>query len=568
MLQCNDLDEAFELHCAALELRPSGHPERHCSLLELACCFSSRYDNLGVAADLEDAVTLGREALALCPPGHPWRGASLTNLAIDLQKRFKKRAMMPLELCPSGYPERHRSLCELASCFLRRYGNLGVAADLEEAITLDREALALCPPGHPWRGKRFKKHATMHDLDEAFKLNHAALELRPSGHPERHRSLCELASCFLSRYGNLGVAADLEEAVTLDREALALCPPGHPWRGASLTNLAIGLQKRFKKHATMHDLDEAFELNRAALELCPSGHPERHHSLCELASCFLSRYDNLGVAADLEEAVTLHREALALCPPGHPGHGRFKKHATIHDLDEAFELNCAALELLPSEHPDRHRSLCELACCFSSRYDNLGVVADFEEAIKFSRAALALCPLGHSHRIKCLHAVALMPGSGMAKYKVHAAFSFHALSLHLWDTYQKQPAIADLDAAICLAMHALELRLPKHHDYAASRVRRLVQGTGSDESVMLGHVVDSLCALGCAIADLDEAIALYRYALQLRPAGHPKSPGPVYSRRPKLWHIPGLSCNISPNEDQPTGYEGILHSMGRHGIRG
>ncbi|KAI6011604.1 hypothetical protein EDC04DRAFT_3145741 [Pisolithus marmoratus] len=511
-----DLNEAFELQRAALELHPSGHPQRSLSLYGLALCFSGRYENRGVVADLEEAITLGRAALDLRPPGHPSRGVSLSNLALYLWERFREQA-------------------------------------------------AMC------------------DLNEAFELQRAALELHPSGHPQRSFSLHGLALCFSSRYDNQGVVADLEEAVTRGRAALELRPPGHPDRGVSLNDLAVDLGKRFREQAVMSDLDEAIELHRAALELRPSGHPQRSSSLLGLAFCFSSRYVNQGVVADLEEAITLGRAALELCPPGHPSRGtslgnlacdlsqRFRKQATMSDLDEAFELYRAALELRRSRHPRRFSPLLGLSICFLSRYDSQGVVADLEEAVMLGHAAVELCPPRNSRRAQCLYHLscavwttfqrqALMSRSGGARFvhrvtlalrpinTVHAAFSFHALSLHLWDKFQKQSAIAYLDEAICLATYALELRLPKRHSASASveklarfiseRAQRVVSGANPNDSVMLGRAVVSLCDLGHylkdrfrnhhAIVDLNKAISLHRYVLQLRPAGHASHPSNLH----------------------------------------
>ncbi|KAI6006583.1 hypothetical protein F5J12DRAFT_831585 [Pisolithus orientalis] len=108
--------------------------------------------------------------------------------------------------------------------------------------------------------------------------------------------------------------------------------------------------------------------------------------------------------------------------------------------------------------------------------------------------------------------------------RADVASSLFELSLHLWDRFQKQATMTDLDDAICLAAYALELRLP-HEDVSIARwVQRLAQGADPDEPVMLGQVADNLCVLvNChrarfqtqhVIADLNEAITLYQYMLQ------------------------------------------------------
>ncbi|KAI6027208.1 hypothetical protein EDC04DRAFT_164608 [Pisolithus marmoratus] len=123
-----DLEEAIELHRAALELRPSGTLYRYLSLHQLALCLLDRYDCQGVVNDLEEAIKFGRAELELCLPGHAQRGTSLHTLACFLRKRFVKRAAIhdleeaielhhaALELRPSEDPDRISTLriCSLS----------------------------------------------------------------------------------------------------------------------------------------------------------------------------------------------------------------------------------------------------------------------------------------------------------------------------------------------------------------------------------------------------------------------------------------------------------------------
>lgn len=67
----------------------------------------------------------------------------------------------------------------------------------------------------------------MEDVNEAIALERNALALRPPEHPERSPSLSDLGTYLSSRYGNLGKLGDLIEALSLDRAALILRPPGH-----------------------------------------------------------------------------------------------------------------------------------------------------------------------------------------------------------------------------------------------------------------------------------------------------------------------------------------------------
>jgi hypothetical protein len=115
-------------------------------------------------------------------------------------------------------------------------------------------------------------------VDEAIDLDREALELCPHGHPERAASLDQLAIHLGDRYSQLGAMVDLEEAIVLDREVLGLRPQGHPDWSSSLNNLAVHLSTRYKQLGAMVDLDEAIVLDREALGLRPQGHPDRSES--------------------------------------------------------------------------------------------------------------------------------------------------------------------------------------------------------------------------------------------------------------------------------------------------
>ncbi|KAG1830980.1 hypothetical protein DFJ58DRAFT_736792 [Suillus subalutaceus] len=283
---------------------------------------------------------------------------------------------------------------------------LSNAEDLDEAIALQREALALCPFGHTYRSSslnnlanrlftRFHHRGDVEDLDEAIALQREALALCPVGHTDRFLSLNYLATRLSTRFDHRGNAEDLDEAITLQREVLALCPVGHTDQSLSLNNLATRLSTRFDHRGNAEDLDEAIALQREALALCP--------------------VDN---AEDLDEAIALQREALALCPVGHRDQSsslgglavqlsaRFDHRGNVEDLDEAIALQREALALCPVGHTDRSKSLNHLAIYLSTRFDHRGNAEGLDEAIALQREALALCPVGHTDQSASLNNLA------------------------------------------------------------------------------------------------------------------------------------------------------------------
>ncbi|KAI5995589.1 hypothetical protein EDD15DRAFT_2119494, partial [Pisolithus albus] len=255
-----------------------------------------------------------------------------------------------LELHHSGHPERYLSLCGPALGFSSRYNNQGVVADLEEALTLYREALAILIAvslnnlGVNLQ-KRFGKRSTTHDLDEALELRRAVSELHPPGYPEQSFSLHRLTRCFSSRYDNLRAIADLGEAVRLGRVALILRPPGHRHRTTCLYNLSCNLWTSSGNQAAVADWDEAICLATYALELRLLNHGDyAAFRLCALGHYLRHKFRKQYAIADLNEAITLHGYVLQ---PGHPSNlhdlalclvERFRGTAAVHDLEETIAL--------------------------------------------------------------------------------------------------------------------------------------------------------------------------------------------------------------------------------------
>ncbi|KAF8436229.1 CHAT domain-containing protein [Boletus edulis BED1] len=408
-----------------------------------------------------------------------------------------------------GEPAWVQKLHSRANTLAAEFKRGGGTSCIDEAIELDREALELCPSGHPDQsvsltrlaahlGDRYRQLGVMRELEEAIVCDQEALDLRPTGHPDRSISLNGLAIRLSLRYKQLGNMEDLDEAIALDREALYLLPQGHPDRSASINNLALYLSTRYKQLGFMENLDEAIALGREALHLRPRGHPDRWMSLNNLALHLSTRYNQLGVMDDLDDAIALDREALDLCSQRHHDRSmslnnlavdlstRYKQLGIMEDLDEAIVLDRKALDLRPEGHPDRSMSLNNLAVCLSTRYNQLGVMEDLDEAIALDRQALYLRAEGHPDW----------------------STSLNNLALDLSIRYKQLGVIEDLDEAIILDRQALDLRPQGHPDRSMS-----LNNLALDLSMRYKRFE--------FMENLDEAIALGREALDLRPKGHP-----------------------------------------------
>jgi len=127
-------------------------------------------------------------------------------------------------------------------------------ADLQSAISICQRLLHRnLPIRHPKRLEilnnlacflptRFGQTGYVRDLDEAISLHRQALTFLPVLHPDRPGSLYNLANVLGTRFIETGVIADVNEAISLHREALALIPYPHLERPQSLNNLAADLQ--------------------------------------------------------------------------------------------------------------------------------------------------------------------------------------------------------------------------------------------------------------------------------------------------------------------------------------
>ncbi|KAJ2934087.1 hypothetical protein H1R20_g3007, partial [Candolleomyces eurysporus] len=208
---------------------------------------------------------------------------------------------------------------------LNRGSDLFEPAEFDSAVQLCRETLGLYPdaPELIQSLGRVTLHRARHtgslvDLEETISLNREALELRPFPHSDRSLSLNNLSSALQDRYQLTRTVADLEEAISLQREALELLPPPHPERWSSLTNLGNALWHRYRRTRTVADLEEAISLQREALELQPSPHPDRALSLRNLVISLHNMCEAMHTPPHLQEAI-LHCEELLTShyPVGH-----------------------------------------------------------------------------------------------------------------------------------------------------------------------------------------------------------------------------------------------------------
>ncbi|WP_329213263.1 CHAT domain-containing protein [Streptomyces sp. NBC_01485] len=224
----------------------------------------------------------------------------------------------------------------LAMQLAHRHDRTGSAADLDQAIALQRDAVRHAPPHSPNLAalhgslgqnllQRFQSRHDLGDLDQCDDHLHRALAALPPHSSDRPALLSTLGSAQLARYEHTGHRPHLHEAVETQRAALAACPAGEVQRPFLLGNLALLLRLRHDAVGLdagvgmdTADVDEAVGLLRQVLALRPGNSGAARITLLQLAEALRSRAEARGDDADLTECVELLRTLVDGYPADHP----------------------------------------------------------------------------------------------------------------------------------------------------------------------------------------------------------------------------------------------------------
>ncbi|KAJ7844825.1 hypothetical protein B0H13DRAFT_2286274 [Mycena leptocephala] len=493
-----DIDEAITLHREALEICAAPHPDRGMSLNNLANAVQRRFEQQGDPNDINEAITMHREALEIHAAPHPHRVASLNNLATAVQTRFEQQGALEIHAAP--HSDQGVSLNNLANAIQRRFQQRGDPNDIDEAITLHREALEIRAAPHPHRGSslnnlanavqtRFQQQGDPKDIDEAITLHREALEIYTAPDTHRSASLNNLADAVKTRFEQQGDPNDIDESITLHREALEIRAAPHPHRDSSLNNLANAVQRRFEQRGDPKDIDDAIALHREALEIRAAPHPDQGMSLNNLAAAVQTRFEQRGDPKDIVEAIALHREALEICAAPYPHQGsslnnlanalqrQFEQWRDPKDINEAIAMHRKALEIHAAPHPHWSASLNNLAAAVHTRFEQQGDPKDIDEAITLHREALEIYTAPDTHR----------------------GNSLNNLANAVKTRFEQQGDPNDIDEAITLHREALEIRAAPHPHRGSSLNN-------------LAAAVQTRFEQRGDPKDIDEAIALHREA--------------------------------------------------------
>ena len=504
--EVKDIDQAIVLQLGALSLatHDSESPHRSDLLIKFGTMLSKRFKCLEEGADLDQAIAVDEKAITLtlhCP-AHLLTFFDMTGSPNDLREALTQYS--GLEVADTDNERIGSQFLRFAADFHASFGKSDKVEDLETAIALSREGLALLSVHHPnhLAGssdfaitliERFNRLGRQEDLDEAISVQREQLGRLLISDPYRPRTLHNLAGALTIRNYYSSQSSDVDEAIPLHREVLEKRLAPHPERSMSLNNIAAALTVRFDLYGRGENLTEAILLYREALK--PSPYPDARYNL---ALALTTQFLQSGRREDLDEAISLHRDVLELRPAPHPNRPdsldsiasvlviRFFQSGRHEDLENAILLQQELLEKRPVPHPGRPDYLNNIACALESRFKQSGRCEDLELAITLHQEALELQPQPHRGRSNTLN----------------------NLACALETRFQKFGRLDDLDAAIALYRDALQLRPPPHPDRFSS-LNNLAGGLTSRFKHVSRH------------EDLDEAIRVYHQSLEALVTGHP-----------------------------------------------
>lgn len=220
-----DLNDAVEYHCEALELHPAGEVvARRQSLQNIACVFMARFDLQKDSHDLDECVDYFRRARELLRPPQdgPDSFSLLTGFGISLRKRHELTGKLP---------------------------------DIDEAINVHADALDFTPPNHNNRHWAFfclaqalfargSRHWRKDDINHAITHHEYAFKLWPTEDKDRYSTLYNVARALITRFDMFKDPTDLDNSISNYEAALGCINNEHPNYTTLRQHHELAVQKR------------------------------------------------------------------------------------------------------------------------------------------------------------------------------------------------------------------------------------------------------------------------------------------------------------------------------------
>jgi hypothetical protein len=183
---------------------------------------------------------------------------------------------------------------------------VGLRQSLEDSGQLERNPAVLSAEGLK-QNSRFQRTGDPADLDRALELFREALAVAPETHTGRNRLLANIAEMLAQRYKVAGLLDDLEEASTYSRAAADATPWSDPLREHLQGSLMAHLSAYAQVTGSVRELDEAIAVARIAAQ---ADVPDRAQRLGALCGLLISRAQMTGDLRTIEEAVEVGRQCV------------------------------------------------------------------------------------------------------------------------------------------------------------------------------------------------------------------------------------------------------------------
>ncbi|KAH7022672.1 CHAT domain-containing protein [Ilyonectria destructans] len=397
----------------------------------------------------------------------------------------------------------------LATVIRERFARSGRTADIEEAISLGRQALAIAPEGHSdrarfrsdlgaWLGARYLTLGKTDDLEEAIRLAREAVDALPPGHADTPRCSTNLSNLLSERFSRKGQIADIEEALRLGWETVAVTPFGHPDRPIRLSNVGGHLDDKYRVSGKTSDLEEAIRITREALGQASASSLDRIEILHNLGVMLGKRHSRTGAMTDLDEAVQLISEALRdvsaedifrpqiVLSLASQMRNRYSRTGNLDYLEQAIQLGRESVDATFESDPRIPSRLSMLGILLQMRFSVLGEATDIEGAIRAQRDAVSRSPQDDADR----------PGY------------LSNLAICLSGRYSMTRNKNDLDECIRLSQESVDATPRVHGDWAI-------------RSSNLGDWLYERHSRIGRVVDLDEAIRIGGELSNVTPTNHP-----------------------------------------------
>ncbi|TFK33698.1 CHAT domain-containing protein [Crucibulum laeve] len=534
-----------------------------CELLEFASSMVEASMADVSVSNLETAIFLFREALEQCPPSHRLRLQLLKGLSgalgvsfmhrwkpEDLQDSLSLRTELAEGLRDTGGimstlddegDDEISDMIKLAQATISEYRQAVVLSDLETAILLFENALALSPSANSIREKslvclaealflRFCHEDDLHDITSAISHLREALEICPVDHPIYFLLNHRLSCMSGERFNRTNQLSDLEECLscgstqihTPDNSPLDISKLLYSLINFPMFQYAFQLMLEFSQSSNLDQLNTAITIFQEGVSTLPALSDLSVLVLQFIATGLDDRFRLVGNRKDLDEAISIHQNLLPHLPLGHPRlyftivdlarslSCRYDQDAKQEDLDMCIRLNKQALEISPLSDPERQRYFYNTARKLHTRYGLTGQRDDLEEAIELHRQGVAILPSAYPGLWSSFFFLLASSLSDSGDIKdLDEAIILLQQGLEICPPlFQRSASSEDLDSSILVYREALDLRLLHHSDDLSC-----IQG-------LLISLRERYEILGVR-SDLDEAILLSREAMRLLGPSHP-----------------------------------------------